>query len=217
MVVAVTHRETHKPTLLQAVACERQAAYSVDSRRKRWDREDRNDIDVHVCLFVYNHVCMRGVLLFLFFCLSVHSSGPLSAYLSISLCPRCICAEFGQHLQSVFCARFVFLSSGMESIPLSERECQLCEAKLSQILWNQLNVHRGLMQIKSMPLCSTRHFIVSWNPITILGSLSLSLTRSFIYSFIHLNKESRRAALLRGLLLFHLILLLNVLSIKLFI
>lgn len=61
-------------------------------------------------------------------CLSVHSSAPLSAYLSISLCALCICAEFGQHLQSVFCARFVFLSSGLESIPLCESECQLCEA-----------------------------------------------------------------------------------------
>lgn len=86
---------------------------------------------VCVRLFIYNHVCYaHGFIVvsfssfLLFFCLSVHSSALLSAYLSISLCVLCVCAEFGQHLQSVFCARFVFLSSGVESIPLSESKCQ---------------------------------------------------------------------------------------------
>lgn len=54
MVVAVT--QTHKPALLKAVACERQGVYSVDSRRKRWDRKDRNDIDVKVCVCLF--ICL---------------------------------------------------------------------------------------------------------------------------------------------------------------
>ena len=147
-------------------------------RKKR--PEPTFDAHVCVCPFIIMFVCAWSYCSYFFCCLSVRSSAPLSVYLSISPGPLCICAEFGQHLRSVLCAWFVFLSSGSESIPLSESECQLCEAKLSQILWNQLNMHQGLMQIKWMPLCSTRHFIVLLNRITVP---SFSHTQSFIHSF----------------------------------
>lgn len=105
----------------------------------------RNDIDMRacVCLCLYAHGFIGG---FFSTCLFIHL--PLCLCMSISLCPLCICAEFGQHLQSVFC---------LFSSPLAWNVflflCQLCEATLSQILWNQLNVRQGLMQIKFMALC----------------------------------------------------------------
>lgn len=117
-------------------------------RREKWDRRGRNDmVCMHgVCLPVYNHVCMCLVFYCFFFsaCLFIHL--PLSLRICQSQCVRrASVLNFGRHLQSVFCARFVFLSFSLESIPPPESHCQLCEVKLSQILWNQLNMHRGLM------------------------------------------------------------------------
>lgn len=103
-----------------------------ETRKKR--PKLTSDVHVCVCPFIIMFVCAWSYCFYFFCCLSVRSSAPLSVYLSISPGPLCICAEFGQHLRSVLCAWFVFLSSGSESIPLSESECQLCEAKLSQIL-----------------------------------------------------------------------------------
>ena len=47
----LSHAEkTHKPTLLRAVACKRQGAYSADRRRKkRWERKDRNRRLTRMC------------------------------------------------------------------------------------------------------------------------------------------------------------------------
>lgn len=138
----------------------------------RWDRDD---IDVHVraCSFVIVFACASVHCFFFPACLSIH------LLFCLRICQShwapCICAGFGQRLQSVFCARFVSPSSGLQSIALCESLCQPREALLSQTLWNLLNVHRGLMQIKSMTPWSTRRFTGFLNAVA-----------PFIHLIIHL-------------------------------
>lgn len=158
MVVAVTHRETHEPTYLT----------------------ERQDWHACVCLFMF----IRAWFYWGGFstCLFIHL--PLCLCMSISLCPLCLCAEFGQHLQSFFL--FVFLSSGLERIPLS------LPALWSHIIPNTVKSAKRAPRVNANqihgPVYSTHHFTVSLNPITALG-LSFSLTHSFIYSFIHLTVQ----------------------------
>lgn len=199
MVVAVTHKETHKPTLLQAVACERQGVYSVDSRRKRWDRKDRNDIDVNVCVcsFIIMFVCAWFYCFFFSACLFIHL--PFCLHICQSHCVLCASVL---NLDSI-CR--VFSVQGLFSSPLAWKVFLCLNLSASSVkpnypkYWNQLNMHQGLMQIIVMTLCSTRHCIVSLNPITTLG-LPVQF-HSFIHLFIH--SSGQRPAPLKSLLVFH--------------
>lgn len=116
---------------------------SFDQKGMEWHRR------AGICLCVYNRVLKPTVFLSSCFstCRFIHP--PHCLLMSVSLRRLCVCAEFGQHLQTVFC---LFASSLAQTVfPCL---CQLCEATLSQILWNQLNTSQGLTQIKFAALCT---------------------------------------------------------------
>lgn len=136
MVVVVTHKETHNPTLFHAVTCERQRAYSVDSRRMRRGRKDRNDIDVHpcVCSFIIMFVCALFYIFFFSACLFIHL--PFCVRICQSHCVRCasvlnldsICRAFSvQGLFSSPLAWKVFLCLNLSASSVKPNYPKYCE------------------------------------------------------------------------------------------
>lgn len=144
----------------------------------------RNDVDVHVCVcllvFFFFFFFLTCIILFwFFFHLSLHPSTLLSVCVNLAPSAVLLCCIWTENCRVFFC---LFSSSLARNIFVCL--CQLCEATLSQILWNQQNTRQGLMQIKFIALCIAHIILQCLNPITSLGS-SFSLTHSFSYSFIH--------------------------------
>lgn len=160
MVVAVTHRETHEPTYL--------------TERQEWHWH------ACVCLFMFIRAWFYWGF---FFYLPVHPSTSLSVYVNLTMSAVHLCWIW---TASAECFLFVFLSSGLERIPLS------LPALWSHIIPNTVKSAKRAPRVNANqihgPVYSTHHFTVSLNPITALG-LSFSLTHSFIYSFIHLTVQ----------------------------
>lgn len=113
------------------------------------------------------------------FYLPVHPSTSLSVYVNLTMSAVHLCWIW---TASAECFLFVFLSSGLELIPLS------LPALWSHIIPNTVKSAKCAPRVNANqihgPVYCTHHFTVSLNPIIALG-LSFSLTHSFIYSFIH--------------------------------